>query len=108
MNIKTKSDIKSFIESQESLSESKLVYKREQIMHKLLEAFILVHYAFNKHKNSRVNNLNNVYILFKLFQLLEMDEECHQPFKSVRIILRNDVYWKKITQELGWKYIKST
>ncbi len=57
----------------------------------------------------RKNFLSYSYVLFKFFELLEMKEYCKNfnLLKSREKLYNQDVIWKKITECLGWRFIKS-
>lgn len=57
----------------------------------------------------RKNFLSYSYVLFKFFELLEMKEYCKNfnLLKSREKLYNQDVIWKKITDYLGWRFIKS-
>jgi hypothetical protein len=58
---------------------------------------------------NRANFLSYPYTLYKLCQLLEMDEflPCFQLLKSREKLYQQDQVWKKICDEMRWQFIKS-
>lgn len=80
----------------------------QELEEKLCMLFIEIEKQYAKHcPNNRVNFLNYYYVLYKLCELLE---ETHflphfpmlkDPIKRIE----QDVIWKKICQELNWKFI---
>ena len=57
----------------------------------------------------RRNFLSYSYILYKFFELLELDEylRCFQLLKSRTKLHRQDEIWKNICKDLNWQFIKS-
>jgi hypothetical protein len=91
-------------------NEPKLEIKHEQLIDKFGECFQLICKSFdNQHQDQRKNMLSYNYVLFKLFQLLGLDKECHeiQMMRSKRKIESNDAMWEPICQDLGWQFIPS-
>jgi len=58
---------------------------------------------------SRSNFLSYPYVLYKLCQLLEMDEflPCFQLLKSREKLYQQDQVWQNICREMQWQFIKS-
>ena len=80
----------------------------QELEEKLCNLFIEIEKQYAKHcPNNRVNFLNYYYVLYKLCELL--DETYFLPFfpmlKDPVKRIEQDVIWKKICQELGWKFI---
>ena len=59
--------------------------------------------------NDRTNFLSYSYILYKFFELLELDEyKVYFPLlKSRDRLIAHDQIWKKICEYLGWEFIQS-
>jgi hypothetical protein len=59
--------------------------------------------------NTRKNFLSYNYVMYKFFELLELDEylNCFQLLKSRTKLHQQDQIWKNICKELGWEYIPS-
>lgn len=59
--------------------------------------------------NDRTNFLSYSYILYKFFELLELDEyKMYFPLlKSRDRLIAHDQIWKKICDYLGWEFIQS-
>jgi uncharacterized Zn finger protein (UPF0148 family) len=59
--------------------------------------------------NDRTNFLSYSYILYKFFELLELDEyKVYFPLlKSRDRLIAHDQIWKKICDYLGWEFIRS-
>lgn len=57
----------------------------------------------------RKNFLSYNYVMYKFFELLELDEylECFQLLKSRNKLHQQDIIWKEICRELKWQYIPS-
>jgi hypothetical protein len=70
-------------------------------------------YAKHKPKN-RKNFLNYNYVLHKLCQIRALNDKDYKEFlscfpllKSRDKLLQQDIVWRKICQDLGWRFIKS-
>ncbi len=59
--------------------------------------------------NKRKNYLSYNYVMYKFFQLLELDEYLNnfQLLKSRTKLHQQDQIWKNICGDLGWEYIPS-
>ena len=59
--------------------------------------------------NNRKNFLSYNYVVYKFFELLELDEylNCFQLLKSRTKLHQQDVIWKNICKELNWQFIPS-
>ena len=59
--------------------------------------------------NDRTNFLSYSYILYKFFELLELDEfKIYFPLlKSRDRLIAHDIIWKKICEYLNWEFISS-
>lgn len=59
--------------------------------------------------NNRKNFLSYNYVVYKFFELLELDEylNCFQLLKSRTKLHQQDVIWKNICRELNWQFIPS-
>ena len=59
--------------------------------------------------NDRTNFLSYSYILYKFFELLELDEyKVYFPLlKSRDRLIAHDIIWKKICDYLNWEFIRS-
>lgn len=57
----------------------------------------------------RTNFLSYNYVMYKFFELLELDEylPCFQLLKSRNKLYQQDQIWKNICKDLGWEYIAS-
>ena len=57
----------------------------------------------------RKNFLSYNYVMYKFFELLELDEylQCFQLLKSRNKLHQQDVIWKHICQHLNWEFIPS-
>jgi len=57
----------------------------------------------------RKNFLSYNYIMYKFFELLELDEylRCFQLLKSRTKLHQQDLIWKNICKDLNWQFIKS-
>ena len=57
----------------------------------------------------RKNFLSYNYIMYKFFELLELDEylHCFQLLKSRNKLYQQDIIWKHICEALNWQYIPS-
>ena len=57
----------------------------------------------------RKNFLSYSYIMYKFFELLELDEylQCFQLLKSRTKLHQQDEIWKNICKDLNWQFIKS-
>ena len=65
---------------------------------------------FEKHKPQvRKNFLSYSYVMYKFFELLELDEylHCFQLLKNRGKLTEQDNIWKKICNELRWEFIPS-
>jgi hypothetical protein len=65
---------------------------------------------FQKYRpKNRKNFLSYSYVLYKFFELLEMNDYCKNfnLLKSREKLYAQDLMWKKITKALGWRFIKS-
>ncbi len=82
----------------------------KEMEEKLQYLFKEIQPAFIKYcPKDRSNFLSYPYVLYKLCQLLEMDEflPCFQLLKSREKLYQQDQVWQKICQEMGWQFIKS-
>jgi hypothetical protein len=76
----------------------------------LMDMINLVYSAFIKVKPNDVNMFFSFdYVLFKFYQLLQLDEYTKQLnyFKNTTGIIKNDVIWNNICHEVKWEYIPS-
>jgi len=57
----------------------------------------------------RKNFLSYNYVMYKFFELLELDEylKCFQLLKSRNKLHQQDIIWKHICKSLNWQYIPS-
>ena len=65
---------------------------------------------FEKHRpKGRKNFLSYNYVMYKFFELLELDEyiNCFQLLKSRNKLHQQDIIWKNICHDLNWQYIPS-
>jgi hypothetical protein len=82
----------------------------KEMEEKLQHMFKEIQPAFIKYcPTNRANFLSYPYTLYKLCQLLEMDEylPCFQLLKSREKLYQQDQVWKKICEEMRWQFIKS-
>jgi predicted nucleic acid-binding Zn-ribbon protein len=82
----------------------------KEMEEKLQHMFKEIQPAFIKYcPANRSNFLSYPYVLFKLCQLLEMDEflPCFQLLKSREKLYQQDQVWQKICQEMRWQFIRS-
>jgi predicted nucleic acid-binding Zn-ribbon protein len=82
----------------------------KEMEEKLQYLFKEIQPAFIKYcPTNRSNFLSYPYVLYKLCQLLEMDEflPCFQLLKSREKLYQQDQVWKQICQEMRWQFIKS-
>jgi hypothetical protein len=80
----------------------------QELEEKLCNLFIEIEKQYAKHcPNNRVNFLNYYYVLYKLCELL--NETYYLPYfpmlKDPVKRIEQDIIWKKICKELGWKFI---
>jgi predicted nucleic acid-binding Zn-ribbon protein len=86
------------------LTLSKEMEEKLQFMFKEIQP------AFIKYcPKGRSNFLSYPYVLYKLCQLLEMDEflPCFQLLKSREKLYQQDQVWQQICREMGWQFIRS-
>lgn len=72
--------------------------------------FKTIQIPFLKHcPESKKNFLSYGFVMYKFFELLELDEylECFKLLKSISKLREQDQIWKKICQDLEWEYIPS-
>jgi hypothetical protein len=77
---------------------------------KLQHMFKEIQPAFIKYcPEDRSNFLSYPYVLYKLCQLLEMDEflPCFQLLKCRGKLYEQDKVWQKICKEMRWEFIRS-
>ena len=82
----------------------------KEMEEKLQHMFKEIQPAFIKYcPKERSNFLSYPYVLYKLCQLLEMDEflPCFQLLKSREKLYQQDQVWQKICSEMGWQFIRS-
>ena len=82
----------------------------KEIEEKLQHMFKEIQPAFIKYcPKGRSNFLSYPYVLYKMCQLLEMDEflPCFQLLKSREKLYQQDQVWQQICRELGWQFIRS-
>ena len=82
----------------------------KEMEEKLQYLFKEIQPAFIKYcPANRSNFLSYPYVLYKLCQLLEMDEflPCFQLLKSREKLYQQDQVWEQICQEMRWQFIKS-
>ena len=82
----------------------------KEMEEKLQHMFKEIQPAFIKYcPKDRSNFLSYPYVLYKLCQLLEMDEflPCFQLLKSREKLYQQDQVWQKICAEMGWQFIRS-
>lgn len=72
--------------------------------------FKAIQIPFEKYcPNKRKNFLSYNYVMYKFFELLELDEylHCFQLLKSRTKLHQQDQIWKNICTDLNWQFIKS-
>jgi len=82
----------------------------KEMEEKLQHMFKEIQPAFIKYcPANRSNFLSYPYVLYKLCQLLEMDEflPCFQLLKSREKLYQQDQVWQKICNEMRWQFIRS-
>lgn len=82
----------------------------KEMEEKLQHMFKEIQPAFIKYcPANRSNFLSYPYVLYKLCQLLEMDEflPCFQLLKSREKLYQQDQVWQKICEEMRWQFIRS-
>jgi len=82
----------------------------KEMEEKLQHMFKEIQPAFIKYcPTNRSNFLSYPYVLYKLCQLLEMDEflPCFQLLKSREKLYQQDQVWQKICKEMRWQFIRS-
>ncbi len=82
----------------------------KEVEEKLQHMFKEIQPAFIKYcPKGRSNFLSYPYVLYKMCQLLEMDEflPCFQLLKSREKLYQQDQVWQQICRELGWQFIRS-
>jgi hypothetical protein len=82
----------------------------KEMEEKLQYLFKEIQPAFIKYcPRDRSNFLSYPYVLYKLCQLLEMDEflPCFQLLKSREKLYQQDQVWQKICEEMRWQFIRS-
>jgi predicted nucleic acid-binding Zn-ribbon protein len=82
----------------------------KEMEEKLQHMFKEIQPAFIKYcPANRSNFLSYPYVLYKLCQLLEMDEflPCFQLLKSREKLYQQDQVWEKICKEMRWQFIRS-
>lgn len=78
---------------------------------RLLHYFKQIEEPFRLYKKAgRKNILRYSYILYKLCELLELDEflRCFRLLKNRTKLIEQDTVWAAICKHLGWEYISST
>ena len=72
--------------------------------------FKAIQIPFEKYcPQKRKNFLSYNYVMYKFFELLELDEylNCFQLLKSRTKLHQQDEIWKNICKDLNWEFIKS-
>jgi hypothetical protein len=72
--------------------------------------FKAIQIPFEKYcPQKRKNFLSYNYVMYKFFELLELDEylDCFQLLKSRTKLHQQDEIWKNICKDLNWEFIKS-
>lgn len=79
----------------------------EEIIRGMFKAIQLPFEKYCPHR--RKNFLSYNYVMYKFFELLELDEylNCFQLLKSRTKLHQQDLIWKNICNDLNWQYIKS-
>ncbi len=81
-----------------------------EIEEKLRFMFREIQYSFQKHcPKGRSNFLSYSYVLYKLCELLELDEylPCFPLLKNRDKLYVQDKIWQKICADLNWEFIRS-
>jgi hypothetical protein len=81
-----------------------------EIEEKLRFMFREIQYSFQKHcPKGRSNFLSYSYVLYKLCELLELDEylPCFPLLKNRDKLYIQDKIWQKICADLNWEFIRS-
>lgn len=77
---------------------------------RLMRLFKMIEEPFEKYKSEeRKNILRYSYILYKLCELLELDDflKCFKLLKNRTKLIHQDQIWKKICEHNQWEYIPS-
>jgi len=79
----------------------------EEIIRGMFKAIQIPFEKYCPHK--RKNFLSYNYVMYKFFELLELDEylDCFQLLKSRTKLHQQDLIWKNICCDLNWQFIKS-
>lgn len=79
----------------------------EEIIRGMFKAIQIPFEKYCPHK--RKNFLSYNYVMYKFFELLELDEylDCFQLLKSRTKLHQQDLIWKNICSDLNWQFIKS-
>jgi hypothetical protein len=79
----------------------------EEIIRGMFKAIQIPFEKYCPHK--RKNFLSYNYVMYKFFELLELDEylHCFQLLKSRTKLHQQDLIWKNICYDLNWQFIKS-
>ena len=79
----------------------------EEIIRGMFKAIQIPFEKYCPHK--RKNFLSYNYVMYKFFELLELDEylDCFQLLKSRTKLHQQDLIWKNICLDLNWQFIKS-
>jgi hypothetical protein len=79
----------------------------EEIIRGMFKAIQIPFEKYCPHK--RKNFLSYNYVMYKFFELLELDEylDCFQLLKSRTKLHQQDLIWKNICKDLNWQFIKS-
>ena len=79
----------------------------EEIIRGMFKAIQIPFEKYCPHK--RKNFLSYNYVMYKFFELLELDEylQCFQLLKSRTKLHQQDLIWKNICNDLNWQFIKS-
>lgn len=79
----------------------------EEVIRSMFKAIQIPFEKYCPHK--RKNFLSYNYVMYKFFELLELDEylTCFQLLKSRTKLHQQDLIWKNICKDLNWQFIKS-
>ena len=79
----------------------------EEIIRGMFKGIQIPFEKYCPHK--RKNFLSYNYVMYKFFELLELDEylDCFQLLKSRTKLHQQDLIWKNICLDLNWQFIKS-
>lgn len=83
---------------------------KPELEEKLCNMFLQIQEPFEKYKPSDRNNfISYSYVIYKFFQILGYFEylQYFNLLKSKEKLRKQDIIWKKICQDVGWKFYPS-